>query len=134
MFERFKNRPADPDSTATTSRDRPAGNGRAHGTERPTGAATRREETGERTRDQMRATRARQREEYGGVNWGAAFFGWLVAVGLGAARARSRRALRGSFGHGSAAVARAAITAGRLCAVRIGRTVLESLEHGGSLH
>ena len=83
MFERFKNRPADPDSTATTSRDRPAGNGRAHGTERPTGAATRREETGERTRDQMRATRARQREEYGGVNWGAAFFGWLVAVGLG---------------------------------------------------
>jgi MFS family permease len=28
--------------------------------------------------------RARQREEYGGINWGAAFFGWLVAVGLGA--------------------------------------------------
>ena len=27
---------------------------------------------------------ARQREEYGGINWGAAFFGWLVAVGLGA--------------------------------------------------
>jgi len=24
------------------------------------------------------------REEFGGVNWGAAFFGWLVAVGLGA--------------------------------------------------
>jgi hypothetical protein len=35
-------------------------------------------------RDSMRAVRARQREEYGGVNWGAAFFGWLVAIGLGA--------------------------------------------------
>jgi hypothetical protein len=32
----------------------------------------------------MRAARARQRDEYGGINWGAAFFGWLVAVGLGA--------------------------------------------------
>ena len=32
----------------------------------------------------MRAVRARQREEFGGINWGAAFFGWLVAVGLGA--------------------------------------------------
>jgi hypothetical protein len=28
--------------------------------------------------------RERQRETYGGTNWGAAFFGWLVAVGLGA--------------------------------------------------
>jgi len=28
--------------------------------------------------------RARQREEFGGVNWGAAFFGWLVAIGMGA--------------------------------------------------
>jgi hypothetical protein len=35
-------------------------------------------------RDQMHAVRARQREEFGGINWGAAFFGWLVAVGLGA--------------------------------------------------
>jgi hypothetical protein len=35
-------------------------------------------------RDQMHAVRARQREEFGGVNWGAAFFGWLVAVGLSA--------------------------------------------------
>jgi hypothetical protein len=38
--------------------------------------------TAERT--SLRAARARQREEFGGVNWGAAFFGWLVAVGLGA--------------------------------------------------
>jgi hypothetical protein len=27
---------------------------------------------------------ARQRDAYGGTNWGAGFFGWLVAVGLGA--------------------------------------------------
>jgi hypothetical protein len=33
-----------------------------------------------RTRD----VRARQRDEFGGFNWGAAFFGWLVAIGLGA--------------------------------------------------
>ncbi len=26
---------------------------------------------------------ARQRDEFGGINWGAAFFGWLVAVGIG---------------------------------------------------
>ena len=32
----------------------------------------------------MRAARARQRDEFGGLNIGAAFFGWLVAVGLGA--------------------------------------------------
>ncbi|MDQ3573160.1 MAG: hypothetical protein M3383_09935 [Actinomycetota bacterium] len=30
------------------------------------------------------AARERQHDEYGGTNWGAAFFGWLVAVGLGA--------------------------------------------------
>ena len=34
-------------------------------------------------REHMHAARERQRKEYGGINWGAAFFGWLVAVGLG---------------------------------------------------
>ena len=34
-------------------------------------------------REHMHAARERQRQEYGGINWGAAFFGWLVAVGLG---------------------------------------------------
>jgi hypothetical protein len=38
----------------------------------------------ERRADRMRDARARQREEFGGINWGAAFFGWLVAVGMGA--------------------------------------------------
>ena len=31
-----------------------------------------------------RDVRARQRDEFGGFNWGSAFFGWLVAIGLGA--------------------------------------------------
>ena len=30
------------------------------------------------------AVRSRQRDEFGGFNWGSAFFGWLVAIGLGA--------------------------------------------------
>jgi hypothetical protein len=64
MFERFR-------------RDEPGGGTAV--AERPV-ADTR--GTSERT--SMRAVRARQRERYGGVNWGAAFFGWLVAVGLGA--------------------------------------------------
>ena len=34
------------------------------------------------TRETMHHVRARQREEYGGINWGASFFGWLVAVGV----------------------------------------------------
>jgi hypothetical protein len=34
--------------------------------------------------DDPGVARERQRETFGGTNWGAAFFGWLVAVGLGA--------------------------------------------------
>jgi MFS family permease len=34
--------------------------------------------------DAAREVRARQREEFGGINWGSAFFGWLVAVGMAA--------------------------------------------------
>jgi hypothetical protein len=33
-------------------------------------------------REQLRETQRRQREEFGGLNWGSAFFGWLVAVGI----------------------------------------------------
>jgi hypothetical protein len=40
--------------------------------------------TGGIDRDTMNAARARQREEYGGIHWGAAFFGFLAAAGLGA--------------------------------------------------
>jgi hypothetical protein len=41
----------------------------------------REDETGEQA---LRARRARQREEFGGVSWGSAFFGWLVSVGIAA--------------------------------------------------
>ena len=34
--------------------------------------------------DTRSAVRARQKEQFGGFNWGSDFFGWLVAVGLGA--------------------------------------------------
>ena len=36
------------------------------------------------TRERRDAVHARQRDEFGGINWGSAFFGWLVAVGLAA--------------------------------------------------
>ena len=42
------------------------------------GSATLAEHEGART------VRARQRDEFGGFNWGSAFFGWLVAVGMAA--------------------------------------------------
>jgi amino acid transporter len=31
-----------------------------------------------------RRLRARQHDEFGGINWGSAFFGWLVTVGMAA--------------------------------------------------
>ena len=34
--------------------------------------------------DQMRAVRERQRAEFGGIAWGSAIFGWLVAFGVAA--------------------------------------------------
>ncbi len=67
MLDRFKR---NDDQGATAVADRPA----AH----PNGSAT------ADPRERMHAVRARQREEFGGINWGAAFFGWLVAIGLGA--------------------------------------------------
>jgi hypothetical protein len=89
VFERFKNRSttADDGATATTvdgDRDRVT-----TADERPvtTADVPREERTaahprGTVTRETMGHVRARQREEYGGTNWGAAFFGWLVAVGV----------------------------------------------------
>jgi hypothetical protein len=70
MFERFK-RTGD---GATTVAERPV----THGNGTTTVAAA------PLDRERMQAVRARQHEEFGGINWGAAFFGWLVAVGLGA--------------------------------------------------
>jgi hypothetical protein len=84
MFERFKrnggNDDAHDDRGAVATADRPATT-RAVDADDPryagdgtTGVVT--------TRETMRDVRARQRAEYGGLNWGSAFFGWLVAIGV----------------------------------------------------
>jgi hypothetical protein len=80
MFERFKQHSGEdgaPGNGRTAVVDPPQT--RSTGAMRADAPAT----TGV-TREHMRDVRARQRDEYGGINWGAAFFGWLVAVGLGA--------------------------------------------------
>jgi hypothetical protein len=51
-------------------------------------------------RDDVREIRARQREEYGGINWGSAFFGWLVAVGMAAILLGLLSAAGAAFGLG----------------------------------
>ena len=51
-------------------------------------------------RDDVRDVRARQREEFGGVNWGSAFFGWLVAVGMAAILLGLLSAAGAAFGLG----------------------------------
>jgi hypothetical protein len=76
MFERFKRTGSDTTAGSTAVADRPV----THSNGSTTSART----ATPADREQMRAVRARQREEFGGINWGAAFFGWLVAVGLGA--------------------------------------------------
>jgi hypothetical protein len=51
-------------------------------------------------REDARRVRARQREEFGGVNWGSAFFGWLVAVGMAAILLGILSAAGAAFGLG----------------------------------
>jgi hypothetical protein len=48
-----------------------------------TGATTARPRAGEDAVLLDREARLRQRDEYGGINWGASFFGWVVAIGIG---------------------------------------------------
>ena len=82
MFERFKRNSGDD--------ARYHERGAVATTERPTtrepvgdeGRFTRDGETVATRRETGRDVRARQHEEFGGLNWGAAFFGWLVAVGI----------------------------------------------------
>jgi hypothetical protein len=96
MLERF-NRSSSRGAPATSegavaTEDRPADTTAADGDR-----GIRRESTTERadrpvpragngvaTRSALETARARQRVEYGGANWGASFFGWLVAVGVAA--------------------------------------------------
>ena len=54
----------------------------ARGTASRPAAVSTRERSADGVDDPVRETRARQRDEFGGLNWGAAFFGWLVAVGI----------------------------------------------------
>jgi amino acid transporter len=100
MFERLKNRPgvepggAPADGRTAVADGRGTTNGEDTGRFRRTAAedgtladdraAVGGPGTGALTREHVRDMRARQRDEYGGINWGAACFGWLVAVGLGA--------------------------------------------------
>ena len=87
MLERFKH---DRESDVAARDD-----GAVATAERPDGTVADRDRPVERTSRTTRSTgvatpaaletaRARQRDEYGGVNWGASFFGWLVAVGVAA--------------------------------------------------
>jgi hypothetical protein len=85
MFERFKrNRTTGDgydDRGAVATAERPVATDDRRTTDDPRYAddgATR----AVTTRETMRDVRARQRDEYGGTNWGAAFFGWLVAIGV----------------------------------------------------
>jgi hypothetical protein len=71
VFERLKNRNG---GSAGTVEEERRTDDRTAARRAPATAGT--------TRDTMREVRSRQREEYGGINWGAAFFGWLVAVGV----------------------------------------------------
>jgi hypothetical protein len=88
MFERFKRNDRDGDGYddrgAVATRERPAS---TRDTDADTGGGRFARDggsTGVVSRETVRDVRARQREEYGGINWGAAFFGWLVAIGMAA--------------------------------------------------
>ena len=84
MFERTKRFQRDDTRThadngggvATTTQEPP-----------PPPPATARERATATTADDAvlldREARIRQRDEFGGINWGAAFFGWVVAIGIG---------------------------------------------------
>jgi amino acid transporter len=91
MFERFRNRSDRDDDyvenrggVATATRRDRDGDGVADSDERGTVVRDRPDAGPRFSRETVRDVRARQRAEYGGLNWGAAFFGWLVAVGMAA--------------------------------------------------
>jgi MFS family permease len=79
MLERFKRKPA-------AREDAAADRGGVATAERGYGTRTEPRFGHERVsgHETAHAVRERQREEFGGINWGSAFFGWLVAVGMAA--------------------------------------------------
>jgi hypothetical protein len=95
MFERFKRSSHEDDyvddergGVTTATRSDTNGDGVVErdgvGRDGRTAVADRPVATAPTTRETVGDVRARQRAEYGGLNWGAAFFGWLVAVGMAA--------------------------------------------------
>ena len=68
------------------------------------------------TRDH-REVRARQRDEFGGTNLGAAFFGWLVAVGMAAILAGILSAAGAAIGLTEASESEASSNAGTISIV-----------------
>ncbi len=82
MANRFTRNRADAErgTVATTTRERDT----TRDATRPAVERTERTGNGHTARDTMSDVRGRQRERFGGFNWGSDFFGWLVAVGLGA--------------------------------------------------
>jgi hypothetical protein len=87
MFERFRNKSDRHDGAvergAIATAERPATTTDRRVAEPQDATAVRPVQGAPATRETVRDVRARQREEYGGLNWGAAFFGWLVAIGMG---------------------------------------------------
>src|SRR4051812_8170098 len=61
----------------------PNGNGIGDGATATTAAPTRTRGVNEDAVVLDREARLRQRDEFGGINWGASFFGWVVAIGIG---------------------------------------------------
>ena len=96
MFERFRKTPSDegdaPRGGVATARREPesvregeaARFTRDPGDDTSDSDAVRDIRTRQRGAEAARHMRARQREEFGGINWGSAFFGWLVSVGMAA--------------------------------------------------
>jgi hypothetical protein len=106
MFERFRNRSNGDDrvddggGVATATRRDTDGDGVADTRDRSAVAEDRRVAAAPTTRETVRDMRARQRAEYGGLNWGSAFFGWLVAVGMAAILLGLLSAAGAAFGLG----------------------------------
>ena len=67
----------------TVADDRPGADDRTVAGDRATRPVAR-TGNGAATTSALERARARQRDEFGGINWGASFFGWLVAVGVAA--------------------------------------------------
>jgi hypothetical protein len=83
MFERFRARKADNRATYGDWAEDRDGSGGVATAERHDDHEHIHEDR-EHRRPAAGAVRERQREEFGGINWGSSFFGWLVAVGLAA--------------------------------------------------